>query len=230
MRERRLGHMVVVGMLLLSAVASIDPAVEASTGDPSPIASRPVPSPLPSGAVRGTLSVRDRPRPTSSPVPTPEPTPLPTPVPPTGTPFAYVYTPVPSPSPTPEPPPPPPPPPPATAFLSWPVAGNVSQWFSASHAALDIAALCGTPVGAAREGTVVWAGWKDNGGGFVVDIDHGGTLTTYNHLGSIWVSPGQWVGRSQQIGAIGMTGLATGCHLHFGVLIDNVWVNPLAHL
>lgn len=115
--------------------------------------------------------------------------------------------------------------------MAWPVAGNITQYFSAGHMALDIGAPCGTSVGAAREGTVVYAGWKENGGGNVVDIDHGdGAVTSYNHLALISVAPGQWVSRSQTIGTVGTTGISTGCHLHLALLIDGVWMDPLAYL
>ena len=121
--------------------------------------------------------------------------------------------------------------------LSWPVAGGyISQYFHYGHYAIDIAADTGTRVMAAASGTVIFAGWKNNGGGYQVWIAHGSNLyTTYNHMSSISVGRGQSVSRGQQVGRVGMTGNATGPHLHFEVWIGPVWdggvrVNPLNYL
>jgi murein DD-endopeptidase MepM/ murein hydrolase activator NlpD len=119
----------------------------------------------------------------------------------------------------------------------WPVAGGyISQYFHAGHYAIDIAADSGTKVMAAASGTVIFAGWKNNGGGYQVWIAHGsGLYTTYNHMSSVSVGRGQSVSRAQQVGRVGMTGNATGPHLHFEVWRGPVWdggtrVNPLIYL
>jgi murein DD-endopeptidase MepM/ murein hydrolase activator NlpD len=115
--------------------------------------------------------------------------------------------------------------------LVWPVNGTVTQYFHSGHPALDIAAPYGTTVVAADAGVVSWAGWRNNGGGYVVAIDHGnGMQTVYNHLGSIWVSAGQAVSRGQGIGGVGCTGLCTGPHVHFEVIVGGYHVNPLRYL
>jgi murein DD-endopeptidase MepM/ murein hydrolase activator NlpD len=120
----------------------------------------------------------------------------------------------------------------------WPVVGGgnyISQYFHYGHYAIDIAADYGSTVRAAAAGTVIFAGWKNNGGGYQVWIAHGsGLYTTYNHMSAITVGAGQHVGRSTQVGRIGMTGDATGPHLHFEVWRGPVWnggtrVNPLAY-
>jgi murein DD-endopeptidase MepM/ murein hydrolase activator NlpD len=54
--------------------------------------------------------------------------------------------------------------------------------------------------------------------------------TVYNHLGSIWVSPGQAVARGQGIGGVGCTGICTGPHVHFEVIVGGYKVNPLRYL
>ena len=120
---------------------------------------------------------------------------------------------------------------PATGALVWPVpAGSISQYYHAGHLALDIAAPSGSQIVAAQAGTVTWAGWRNNGGGYVISINHGNGMTTvYNHLGSIWVSPGQYVGAGQGIGGIGCTGLCTGPHVHFEVIVNGVIDNPLRY-
>ena len=89
---------------------------------------------------------------------------------------------------------------------------------------------------AAAGGTVTFAGWKNNGGGYQVWISHGsGLYTTYNHMSAITVGRGQSVARGQQVGRVGMTGNATGPHLHFEVWRGPIWdggvrVNPLIYL
>ena len=121
--------------------------------------------------------------------------------------------------------------------FGWPVAGGyISQYYHYGHYGIDIAADRGTPVRAAGGGTVTFAGWKNNGGGYQVWIAHGSNLyTTYNHMSSVSVGRGQHVGRGQQVGRVGMTGNATGPHLHFEVWRGPIWsggtrVNPLSYL
>ena len=103
--------------------------------------------------------------------------------------------------------------------MRWPVAGGyISRGYFYGHWALDIAADMRTPVYAAAGGTVIFAGWKNNGGGWQVWISHGsGVYTTYNHMSSYAVRAGQQVARGTRVGRIGMTGNATGPHLHFEV-------------
>ncbi|CEA09170.1 Murein DD-endopeptidase MepM [Arthrobacter saudimassiliensis] len=100
------------------------------------------------------------------------------------------------------------------------------------HTGTDFSAVTGTPVKAARAGTVVYAHWHyEGGGGLRIVIDHGdGFTSTYNHLSAIDVSEGQWVDFNQHIGAVGSTGNSTGPHLHFEVLRDGDYVDPMAWL
>ncbi len=123
--------------------------------------------------------------------------------------------------------------------FAWPVSGGgnyISQYFRSGHYGLDIAADYGTTVVAGGAGSVIFSGWLSNGGGYQVWISHGSNLyTTYNHMSALTVASGQGVGRGQQVGRVGMTGLATGPHLHFEVWIGSVWnggyrVNPLGYL
>ena len=90
---------------------------------------------------------------------------------------------------------------------------------SAFHQGIDIAKPAGTPIGAAKGGTVIFAG-EAGSYGQVVYIDHGdGTQTRYGHMqrGSISVKPGQTVTAGQQIGKVGSTGTSTNPHLHFEI-------------
>lgn len=103
------------------------------------------------------------------------------------------------------------------------------------HRGQDLGVPCGTPVHAAASGTVISAGWGGGYGNRIV-IDHGwmsaagaSLATTYNHLTSIRVHGGH-VSRGELIGYSGTTGLSTGCHLHFEVLRNGVYVNPVRYL
>ena len=120
--------------------------------------------------------------------------------------------------------------------FAWPVPGGyISQYFHYGHPAIDIAADYGSPIHAAADGVVTFAGWRNNGGGYQVWISHGsGLYTTYNHMSSLAVSAGDSVGRGDFVGRVGTSGAATGPHCHFEVWIGPVWdggdrVNPLAY-
>lgn len=83
------------------------------------------------------------------------------------------------------------------------------------HAGVDYAAPMGTPVRSVGDGVVSFAGWQ-NGYGNVVEIMHDKERETrYAHLSRIDVRTGEHVEQSERIGAVGMTGWATGPHLHF---------------
>ncbi len=121
--------------------------------------------------------------------------------------------------------------------LRWPVpGGTISQYFWAGHPAIDIAAPVGTPILAATGGVVIFAGWRNNGGGYQVWESFGGNVyATYDHMSAVTVGTGQRVASGQQIGRVGATGDATGPHCHFDVWIGPIWaggyrVNPLAYI
>jgi murein DD-endopeptidase MepM/ murein hydrolase activator NlpD len=121
--------------------------------------------------------------------------------------------------------------------FAWPApGGRISQYYHYGHYGLDIDGDTGDRIVAAASGTVTFAGWKGNGGGYQVWIAHGsGLYTTYNHMSSVSVGRGQRVSRGQRIGRMGATGYATGSHLHFEVWKGPIWnggrrVNPLAYL
>jgi murein DD-endopeptidase MepM/ murein hydrolase activator NlpD len=116
-----------------------------------------------------------------------------------------------------------------TTQLAFPVpGGSLSQFYRAGHEGVDIAAAAGSRVVAAEAGMVVSAGWRNNGGGLVVEIDHAnGVNTVYNHLGSIAVVAGQWVGRGQLIGGMGCSGVCYGPHIQFDVRVGGRLVDPM---
>lgn len=101
---------------------------------------------------------------------------------------------------------------------------------SSYHKGVDWAIPTGTAVMASSAGTVAKAGWG-SGYGYVVYINHAdGRQTRYGHLSKVLVSAGQKVSQGQKIALSGNTGVSTGPHLHFEILINGSQVNPLKYL
>ena len=120
----------------------------------------------------------------------------------------------------------------------WPTVGTLSSPFgprrvaigSSNHQGIDISAPHGTPVIAADGGEVIFVGWS-GGFGNLIRIRHdNGHVTYYAHLSSMAVSVGQRVYRGQFLGGVGMTGTASGNHLHFEIRINGTPVDPLPFL
>jgi murein DD-endopeptidase MepM/ murein hydrolase activator NlpD len=122
----------------------------------------------------------------------------------------------------------------------WPLHGRITSYFgrrnlgmgtSSFHRGVDVAAPTGTPIVAARSGTVVFAGWSTSGYGYLVRIRHqGGDETWYGHHSSVLVSVGESVRQGETIGLVGSTGISTGPHLHFELHEGGSAVDPLGHL
>jgi murein DD-endopeptidase MepM/ murein hydrolase activator NlpD len=94
------------------------------------------------------------------------------------------------------------------------------------HTGIDISADAGTPIYATGNGVVESASWKEGYGNCVV-INHGfGYESLYGHCREILVRPGQKVLRGQKIATVGMTGVASGNHVHYEVLVKGKWDNP----
>ena len=101
---------------------------------------------------------------------------------------------------------------------------------STNHKGVDIGTPMGTPVLAAKSGTVTWASWNGGYGNCII-ISHGnGNSTLYGHLSGYNVSTDQQVTQGQVIGYSGNTGNSTGPHLHFGIIENNSWIDPLNYL
>ncbi|UZW56874.1 M23 family metallopeptidase [Sphingobium sp. JS3065] len=122
--------------------------------------------------------------------------------------------------------------------LSAPVAGRMSSSFgmrrhpilgySRMHAGIDFAAHYGSPIYAATDGVVSYAG-RHGGHGNYVRLEHGNGLSTgYAHMSRIAAGPGQRVRQGQVIGYVGSTGLSTGPHLHYELYRNGRTINPLS--
>lgn len=122
--------------------------------------------------------------------------------------------------------------------LAWPLDPSVSYYYSSefggrtlwgvwdNHLGIDIACAMNTKILAANSGTVLISDNHWSYGNYVL-IDHGGGMATlYAHMTSRAVSAGETVSTGQVIGYVGMTGSASGYHLHFEVRENGVVQNP----
>ncbi len=118
----------------------------------------------------------------------------------------------------------------------WPMRGRISSPFGWRrdpftkrqdfHTGIDIKGARGTSIGAAKAGTVTYAGWM-GGYGRVVVVNHGGGYTSlYAHCDRLLVRKGQKVSAGQLVARCGASGRATGTHLHFEVRYHNKPINP----
>lgn len=95
------------------------------------------------------------------------------------------------------------------------------------HLGMDIASVRHAAVKAANKGKVVFTDYLGIYGNMVL-LDHGtGVFTLYSHMSQIGVVPGDIVEKNAVLGATGTTGMAGGDHLHFGVLVNGIIVDPL---
>ncbi|RMF79868.1 MAG: hypothetical protein D6737_09890 [Chloroflexi bacterium] len=157
------------------------------------------------------------PYPTSPPLPTPEPfvlefTPVPTvpPLAPDGSPRTLPYAGE------------------SCAPAGLPIDGLLTQRFHAYHIGVDLGAPLGTPIFATHSGQVTFAGWSDQGYGFLIILQNGPYITYYGHQTSFNVSVNQFVGKGSLIGWVGSTGNSTGPHVHYETRINDVPVDPLS--
>ena len=126
----------------------------------------------------------------------------------------------------------------STGEYIWPTTGHLTSFFgrrstsvgSTVHKGIDICGSYGQSIYAADGGEVIVSAWS-NSYGYVIQIEHdNGEVTLYCHCRSLLVSVGERVRQGQEIARMGNTGLATGTHLHFEVIVDGVNVDPLPHL
>lgn len=118
----------------------------------------------------------------------------------------------------------------------WPVKGKFTSEFGTQrvynntpgwkHSGIDISGNTGTPIKATQSGTIILAKSLKVHGNTVM-IDHGlGIVSIYNHLNKISVKLNDNVNKGDIIGTVGSTGIATGSHLHFGISVQSIRINP----
>lgn len=104
---------------------------------------------------------------------------------------------------------------------------KIIEGADAYHKGFDFASVKNAPVKASNNGIVVFTGFLGIYGNSVI-IDHGLCVySLYSHLDVIDVKPGQKVDKNTVIGKTGTTGLAVGDHLHFGILVNGIEINPI---
>jgi murein DD-endopeptidase MepM/ murein hydrolase activator NlpD len=116
----------------------------------------------------------------------------------------------------------------------WPVSGTLTSGFGyrwgRMHEGIDIAVPEGTPIRAAKAGTVAIAAYTGGYGNYTC-VDHGGGVSScYGHQSSYAVSSGDSVAQGDVIGYSGNTGSSTGPHLHFEIRVNGSAVDPLGYL
>lgn len=137
-------------------------------------------------------------------------------------------------------------------YMDWPTVGRETQPYGCTgfkmeprrgscahfHAGIDIANKRGTAIRAVADGTIAYVGrepwYHGTDRAWVVIISHGnGVKTIYVHLKArpmAGVAKGKHIDQGQLIGLMGMTGRATGPHLHFGVWVNHVGVDPVKYM
>ncbi|MBQ8002972.1 MAG: peptidoglycan DD-metalloendopeptidase family protein [Clostridia bacterium] len=118
--------------------------------------------------------------------------------------------------------------------LIWPAEGSFTSGYGRrwgrNHNGIDIAAKPGTPIYAPAMGLVTFSDTKSGYGNYIM-IDHGdGYVTTYAHLTTSYVKEGDSVKEGDVIGTIGSTGRVTGPHLHFEILHNGNYVDPMRYI
>ena len=126
----------------------------------------------------------------------------------------------------------------STGFI-WPCPGytRISSYFgprpqptpgaSTNHKGVDLAAPYGTSILASAAGVVTTSTYSSSAGNYIVIAHGNGMSTVYMHCSSLLVSVGETVEQGQVIAKVGSTGYSTGNHLHFGVIKNGSYVNPL---
>lgn len=115
-----------------------------------------------------------------------------------------------------------------------PTSGSVSSPFGRrdgrDHEGIDFAAPAGTPVRAARAGSVTWAGGRGTAGNAVIIEHSDGWSSRYYHLSTVAVRRGESVKAGAAIGEVGSTGRSTGPHLHFEIRRGGTPVDPAPYV
>ena len=122
--------------------------------------------------------------------------------------------------------------------MVWPITGVVTLEFGENdlpyqpfHTGIDIAAANATPITPFMKGTVTQVDHLNWGYGNYVVVDHGNNITSlYGHMSQTNATKGQSVQPGDTIGYVGETGWATGPHVHFQIMVNDIPVNPRTFL
>ena len=112
-----------------------------------------------------------------------------------------------------------------TGRLAWPVGGLITQYYWGGHKGVDIAAPYGTGIAVPEGGTILSTGWVAVGGIHARVRHDSGLVTGYYHMSAVYVAVGQRVNKGEVIGAIGLTGVTTGPHVHWECAINGTLVD-----
>ena len=122
-------------------------------------------------------------------------------------------------------------------FSVRPVNGNITSRYGQmedirdhAHSGMDICAPAGTDIVAAADGTVTFAGTMGGYGNLIIITHENGIQTYYGHCSKLYASVGDEVKAGDLIAAVGMTGFATGNHLHFEIRKNGSTLNPQLYL
>ena len=101
--------------------------------------------------------------------------------------------------------------------------------YTRMHTGVDWAAPTGTPIYAAGNGEIATVGWEGGYGRYIRVRHANGYETGYGHMSAFarGIEPGTRVRQGQVIGYVGSTGLSTGAHLHYEILINSRFVDPM---
>lgn len=112
-----------------------------------------------------------------------------------------------------------------TSYFGW--RGSPFNGRRQFHGGIDMACSKNTPIYAAMEGTIVYKGWSNVYGNYVMIQHHSGYKTLYGHMNSFSnLKVGSYVTTNSVIGYVGTTGMSTGYHVHFTVFKNGRMVNP----
>lgn len=129
----------------------------------------------------------------------------------------------------------------ATGFI-WPCPAytRISSYFgprpqpvpgaSTNHKGVDLAAPYGSDILASAAGVVTTSKYSSSAGNYIVIAHGNGVSTVYMHASSLLVSVGETVSQGQVIAKVGSTGYSSGNHLHFGVIKNGSYVDPLGYI
>jgi len=120
----------------------------------------------------------------------------------------------------------------------WPADGNLTSRFgrrsaivgSVNHMGIDVCGRYGDSIYAADGGEVVFSGWSRTFGHYIRIEHDNGHITLYAHCSELLVGEGGRVWQGQEIARMGRTGIASGVHLHFEIIINDVNIDPLSYL